>query len=204
MRARRAGAISGRYSRISAAVTGPQPLRTSSDARVEVGLARREPLGERQREPGLDQHVQAPALDLGLLVLAPHGCLDRLGHGARVIRAAFDDPCRRKVGGRSRTAVSARRARCASSSRASISTARSSSRWSRVAASSRASRKRSSRRLHRDLRVPLDLALGDALEPLGLAALPLDEHDVEAAADVGLGALDRLRDRRLPSRGGAR
>src|SRR6187551_1506151 len=53
------------------------------DARVEIGLARREPLGEREREPSLDQHVQAPAFDLGLLVLAPHGCLDRLGHGAR-------------------------------------------------------------------------------------------------------------------------
>ena len=48
--------------------------------------------------------------------------------------------------------------------------------------------------LHRDLGVPLHLALGDPLEPLGLAPLPLDEHDVEARADVDLGALDRLGD----------
>ena len=48
--------------------------------------------------------------------------------------------------------------------------------------------------LHRDLGVPLHLALGDPLEPLGLAPLPLDEHDVEARADVDFGALDRLGD----------
>jgi len=53
-------------------------------ARVQVGLAGREPLGQRQREARLDQHVQAPALDLGLLVLSPHGCLDRLGHECTV------------------------------------------------------------------------------------------------------------------------
>ena len=40
------------------------------DAHVQVGLAGREPLGEREREAGLDQDVQAPALDLGLLALA--------------------------------------------------------------------------------------------------------------------------------------
>ena len=49
-------------------------------------------------------------------------------------------------------------------------------------------------RLHRDLRVALDLSLGDAREPLVLAALPLDEHDVQPRAHVGLGALDRLGD----------
>ncbi len=40
------------------------------DARVQVGLTRGEAFGERQREAGLDQNVQAPALDLGLFVLA--------------------------------------------------------------------------------------------------------------------------------------
>ena len=43
----------------------------------------------------------------------------------------------------------------------------------------------------------LDLALGHALEPLVLAALPLREHDVEPRADVGLRLLERLGDGRL-------
>src|SRR6187551_1812462 len=51
--------------------------------------------------------------------------------------------------------------------------------------------------LHRDLRVPLHLALGHPLEPLGLAPLPLDQHDVQPGADVGLGPLDRVGDRGL-------
>src|SRR6185312_8346973 len=50
---------------------------------------------------------------------------------------------------------------------------------------------------HRDLGVPLDLPLGHPREPFGLAALPLDEHDVEACPHVRLALLDRLGDRRL-------
>ena len=34
------------------------------DGEMQVGLARREPLGEGKRIAGLDQHVQPPALDL--------------------------------------------------------------------------------------------------------------------------------------------
>src|SRR6476646_4457210 len=52
-------------------------------------------------------------------------------------------------------------------------------------------------RLHRDLRVPLDLPLGHPREPLGLPALPLDQDDVEPGANVGLGTLDGLGDRML-------
>ena len=50
---------------------------------------------------------------------------------------------------------------------------------------------------HRDLGMPLDLALGDPLEPVGLSTLPLGKNDLEPAADVGLGALERVGDRRL-------
>src|SRR6185503_11933341 len=96
---------------------GASALADELDARVEIGLARREPLGERQREPCLDQHVQAPALDLGPLELAL-------------------EPCRRLFPRLAESVVE---------------------------------------RLHRDLRVALDLPLGDAREPLVLAALPLDE-----------------------------
>ena len=45
----------------------------------------------------------------------------------------------------------------------------------------------------------LDLSFRDPREPLGLAPLPFDEHDVEPTAHVGLRPLDRLRDRLLPS-----
>ena len=164
---------------------------------MEVGLARREPLGERQREPGLDQHVQAPALHLGLLVLAPHGCLGRLGHECTVFRAGFDDPYRRKVGERRRIAASARvealgellageqldgPLELALEPRRGL--------FSRLAEALVEG-------LHRDLRVALDLSLGDPREPLGLSALPLHEHHVEAATHVRLRPLDRLRDRVL-------
>ena len=53
-------------------------------------------------------------------------------------------------------------------------------------------------RRRRDLRVALDLALGDALEPLGLAPLELDQRQLEPRAGVGLRLLDALGDRRLP------
>ena len=53
-------------------------------------------------------------------------------------------------------------------------------------------------REHRDLGVTLDLALRHPLEPVRLAALPLDERDVEPRADVRLGLLDRVGHRRLP------
>jgi len=38
---------------------------------VEIGVARREALGERERVARLHQHVQAPALHLAALVLVP-------------------------------------------------------------------------------------------------------------------------------------
>ena len=62
-------------------MAGVQPCRMQVDARVQIGLAGGEPLGERQREAGLDQHVQAPALDFRLLVLALDVCLGDLCHG---------------------------------------------------------------------------------------------------------------------------
>ena len=49
----------------------------------------------------------------------------------------------------------------------------------------------------RDLGVALDLALGDPLEPLGLAPLELDQRQLEPRPGVGLGLLDPLGDRRL-------
>src|SRR5262249_15029558 len=52
-------------------------------ADMEVGSARGELLGERERVAGLDQDVEAPAFDLGLF--AAHRvlekCLCGLGHG---------------------------------------------------------------------------------------------------------------------------
>ena len=50
----------------------------------------------------------------------------------------------------------------------------------------------------RDLGVALDLALGDPLEPLGLAPLELDQRQLEPGPGVGLGLLDPVGDRRLP------
>ena len=41
------------------------------DREVEVGVARRQALGERERVPGFHQHVEAPALHLAALVLVP-------------------------------------------------------------------------------------------------------------------------------------
>ena len=53
-------------------------------------------------------------------------------------------------------------------------------------------------RCPRELGMALDLALCDALEPLGLAPLELDQRQLEPGAGVGLGLLDALGDRRLP------
>ena len=53
-------------------------------------------------------------------------------------------------------------------------------------------------RRRRQLGVALDLALGDALEPLGLAPLELDQRQLEPGARIRLGLLDALGDRRLP------
>ena len=47
---------------------------------VKIGFGVREPLGERQRIAGLDQHVEAPGLDLFALRL---GLFDRLGQSGR-------------------------------------------------------------------------------------------------------------------------
>ena len=44
----------------------------------------------------------------------------------------------------------------------------------------------------------LDLALGDAFEPLGLTPLELDERQLEACPGIGLGLLDPLGDGRFP------
>ena len=78
---------------ISAAVAGEQPWRTSSSTLVcRSASLGRELLGDRQREPRLDEDVQAPALDLGLLVLALDVCLCGLGHSvpeAFVIATTF-------------------------------------------------------------------------------------------------------------------
>ena len=49
----------------------------------------------------------------------------------------------------------------------------------------------------RGLDLPLELAREHPLDPLGLPSLELHERDLEAAAGVGLGALDTLGDRRL-------
>jgi hypothetical protein len=36
--------------------------------------------------------MQTPGLNFGLFVLAPHGCLDRLGHDEGLVRDRFDVP----------------------------------------------------------------------------------------------------------------
>src|SRR5262245_16274494 len=104
------------------------------DADVQVGAAGRELLGERERIPGLDEDVQAPAFDLGLLAAIGvlNGCLGDLGHLAAGIRDPFDDPFRfllapaQKLYERGRAAPAASAStRLTSSSRPSISTARS-------------------------------------------------------------------------------
>ena len=66
------------------------------DSLMEVGLRVGEALGERERVTGLDQHVQAPALDLQSF--AEIG-LDRLGHitHAFPVRADKDEPSRGKL-----------------------------------------------------------------------------------------------------------
>jgi len=59
---------------------------------VQIDLADREPLGEMHRIAGLEQDVQAPALDLCRLVLVPERSLGRLGH-ARGIRRCYGASC---------------------------------------------------------------------------------------------------------------
>ena len=59
-----------------AAVSCPQPEVMKSTAPSKVDLAVRDLFGERQRIPGLDQHMEAPALDLRFFVLVG---LDDLG-----------------------------------------------------------------------------------------------------------------------------
>ena len=51
---------------------------------MQVGLARGEPLGERERVAGLDQHVQPPALDLRALADLRLCDLGHLAHGSVV------------------------------------------------------------------------------------------------------------------------
>src|ERR671937_2156556 len=48
---------------------------------MEIGLARGDALGECERITRLHQHVKAPALDFGLLVLYSFDHLARLAHG---------------------------------------------------------------------------------------------------------------------------
>src|SRR5712691_10109429 len=57
---------------------GRAALLDELDGPVQVGLAVRDLLGERERVPGLDQHVQAPALDFRALRLFWFG---DLAHG---------------------------------------------------------------------------------------------------------------------------
>ena len=90
------------------------------------------------------------------------------------------------------------RAAAASSSRIIISTARSSSRESLVAASSRISRIRSSNAVAATWAWRSISRSRDALEPLGLAPLELDQRQLEPGARIRLGLLDALGDRRLP------
>jgi hypothetical protein len=59
---------------------------------MEICLARGETLGERKWEPGLDENVKTPGLNLGLFVLAPQGCFNRLGHDVGLVRDRFDVP----------------------------------------------------------------------------------------------------------------
>jgi hypothetical protein len=53
------------------------------DREVEVGVARREPLGEGQGVAGLHQHVEPPALHLAALVLVPFVEKRQLIHAGR-------------------------------------------------------------------------------------------------------------------------
>src|SRR5215218_1176038 len=66
------------------------------DGGMEIRLAVRELLGERERIAGLDQSVQAPARDLLALALVVFGNLSHVAPG-REIRPFFDEPCPLKV-----------------------------------------------------------------------------------------------------------
>ena len=59
------------------------------DGDVKIRFARRQPLGERERIPRLDQHVQPPALDLRALGLRLRGELDQVGHRVGHVAVMF-------------------------------------------------------------------------------------------------------------------
>ena len=59
------------------------------DGGVQVGLALRETLGERERIAGLDQDMQSPASDLVALALVMFG---DLSHLLTRIRPSLDEP----------------------------------------------------------------------------------------------------------------
>ena len=65
---------------------------------MEIGLARRDLLGEDSRIPGLEEDVEPPALHLGAFGLCLYG-LGHVNHGS--VRLFLDEPFYRKLAGRS-------------------------------------------------------------------------------------------------------
>ena len=177
------------------------------DAGVQVGLARRELLSQRKRIAGLDQDVQAPALDLGLLALVTDVCLVVSAIVSRVFVVAWTIPAARSwsilyrplIARDAVERVDVRRgsSRRASSSRPRRSTARSNSRASRVGSLFSQLAHPLLEGERGGLHVALELARDGSLDSLALAALELDERDVQARAGIALRALDPLGDRLL-------
>ena len=66
------------------------------DRGVQVGLAVREPLGERKRVTGLDQNMETPTRNLFAVALVVFGDLGHVAH-RREIRPFLDEPCPKKV-----------------------------------------------------------------------------------------------------------
>src|SRR6476619_832111 len=64
------------------------------DSAVQISLGVRQLLGQRQGIPSLDQHVQAPRLDLLALRLWMFDCLC---HGFTGFRSVLDEPCLGKL-----------------------------------------------------------------------------------------------------------